>query len=266
MQQQISYKNSSINYYKYGSGEKILFCLHGYGEEASSFSFLEKYIGSVYTLYAVDVPYHGATIWNEKQLFTTEDLSNIFNCINQQEQKFSILAYSFGGRLTLSLLQKFPDNIEHIALVAPDGLHVNFWYWLTTQTWLGNKLFAFTMQYPQYLFFILGIADKTNLLNKSVIKLVHYYLDDEGERLLLYKRWTCMKKFKPDMHVIKKVTAEKHITMQFLFGKFDRIILNKHADVFKDAANLHITTIDAGHRLLNENYASHIVALLNNQF
>ncbi len=265
LMQKINFKNSSVTYYKYGNGEKILFCLHGYGEDGASFSFLEKYIGSAYTMYAIDVPFHGATTWNEKALFTAEDLLNLFNSI-YPNQKFSLLAYSFGGRLSLYFLQKFPDKFEYIVLIAPDGLHINFWYWFTTQTWLGNKLFAFTMQHPEYLFFFLGIADKTNLLNKSFIKFVHCYLDDKSERLLLYKRWTCMKKFKPNVHAIKKISAKKNITMQFLFGKFDRIILSKHADVFKNVANVHITTIDAGHRLLNESNASLIVALLNNQF
>ena len=75
-----------------------------------------------------------------------------------------------------------------------------------------------------------------------------------------------MRKFKPDAHAIKKLTAEKNITMQFLFGKFDRIIVSKRAGAFNDTPNIHITTIDAGHRLLNENNAALIAALLNNQF
>ncbi len=266
MPQQISFKNSTINFCKFGNGPKILFCLQGYGEDGTSFSFLEQQLGSVYTLYAIDLPFHGATIWNEQALFTAEDLMNLFNFINPNHVTFSILAFSFGGRIALFFLQKFPDKIEHIVLIAPDGLHVNFWYWLTTETWLGNKLFSLTMKHPQYLFCFLAFADKANLLNKSIVKFIHYYLDDKSERSLLYKRWTCMKKFKPDLHAIKKLTAEKNITMQFLFGKFDKIILSKHADVFKYSPNIRITTIDAGHRLLSENYASHIVALLNNQF
>ena len=70
----LAYKNSLINHYVYGSGAKILYCLHGYGEVGSSFEFLEKDLGRNYTLYAIDFPFHGATKWNEPKPFTADDL------------------------------------------------------------------------------------------------------------------------------------------------------------------------------------------------
>src|SRR5258706_5128363 len=178
-QHQLAYKHSIINYYVYGSGSKLLFCLHGYGEDGSSFGFLEKYIGSACTMYAIDLPFHGATQWNEKEAFTPDDLLSVFDSINiKQNKSFSLFAYSMGGRAAMHLLQQVPEKIERAVLVAPDGLHINFWYWLTTQTSIGNKLFNITMNNPRWFFGFLDAGGKVRLLNKSIIKFVHHFLDN----------------------------------------------------------------------------------------
>jgi pimeloyl-ACP methyl ester carboxylesterase len=260
----LAYKSSLINYYVFGNGPKDLFCLHGYGEEGISFEFFEKYIGSIYTLYAIDFPIHGQTKWNEKDAFTTNDLFTIIQTIqSHQNKKFSLLAYSMGGRAALDLLQNSSDYIERVVLVAPDGLFLNIWYWITTQTALGNKAFDYTMEKPAWFFALVNISGKLRIINKSVIKFVHHYLDDKEQRLLLYKRWTCLRKVRPDLHAIKKICAEKNIQLKFLFGKYDRIILSKRADIFKNSKNISIKIIEAGHQLLKEKHAKEITALLN---
>jgi pimeloyl-ACP methyl ester carboxylesterase len=260
----LSFKNSIINYYKYGNGSKVLFCLHGYGEDGTSFSFLEKYLGETYTLYAIDFPFHGATGWDDKVL-SAEELLYIFNSIcTNRNNSFSVLAYSMGGRVALHLLQHVPEKIERVVLIAPDGLHENFWYFLSTQTKPGNKLFSYTMRKPQLFFSFLNVAGKTNIVNKSIVKFVHHFLDDANERTLLYKRWTAMHVFRPSLANIKEICDEKNIQLHLLFGSFDRIILHKRAAIFKQSKNIHVNVIEAGHQLLKEKYASAIVPLLNN--
>lgn len=267
MQQQAqAYKSSFIHYYVFGKGKNTLFCLHGYGENGESFQFLEPYIGNDYTLYAIDFPIHGNTVWNEKEPFTTDDLFAIARLIiNDDNKKFSLLAYSMGGRAALDLLEKFPDNIEQVGLVAPDGLHQNIWYWITTQTWLGNKLFDFTMKNPAWFFAMINLGGKLGLLNKSIIKFVHYHLDEKEQRLLLYKRWTCMRRVRPNLVFIKKNCTEKNIHLNFLFGEYDRIILSKRAAIFRGSKNITINVIEAGHQLLREKYSKSIIALLNHR-
>jgi len=259
-----AYKSSVIHYYIFGGGAKTLFCLHGYGEDGSSFAFLEPYLGSTYTLYAIDFPVHGKTKWNETEPFTPDDLIALLQLIHPYEnKKFSLLAYSMGGRAALHLMQKISLQIEQVGLIAPDGLHKNIWYWITTQTSVGNKLFAYTMNEPRWFFSAADAGGKLGILNKSILKFVHYYLDDSVQRLLLYKRWTFMRKLKPNLATIKKLCIQKNIQLAFLFGEYDRIILSKRARIFRGTKNIHIKVINAGHQLMKEKYANEIVALLN---
>lgn len=259
----LAYRSSFIRYYVFGSGPKTLFCFHGYGEDGGSFAFLEKKLGAHYTLYALDFPIHGHTQWNEKAPFTPHNLIEVLERIHPGNRKFSLLAYSMGGRAALHLLQQVPGKIEQVALVAPDGLHQNPWYWITTQTSFGNRAFAYTMRKPGWFFGMVNTGSKLKLLNKSIVKFVHHHLDDKEQRQLLYKRWTFMRRLKPDLSLIRNICAEKNIKLNFLFGEYDRIILSKRAGVFKHAKNINIKIINAGHQLLKEKYATEIVALLN---
>lgn len=248
-----------------GKGPELIVCLHGYGESKSNFALLEKHMENEYTFLCIDFPFHGETEWNDGLDFFYEDLLNIiesaFTSLGfNNKPAFSLLTFSLGGRLALCLLQTIPARIKRAVLLAPDGLHVNFWYWLGTQTYLGNKLFYSTMKNPTWFFAMINIANKIGLLNKTIVKLVHYYLDDEAGRMLLYNRWTVLRKFKPDLSVVKKNIALHKIPVRFVFGKYDRIILDKRSNIFKDdIKNVRITVLETGHQLLKENYVNDIV-------
>lgn len=261
------YKNSVISYKQAGTGSKLLFCFHGFGEDGYSFAIFEKLLGKTYTLIALDFPFHGETTWNEALLFTPEDLLNILSRILSpannlsQHNKFSILAYSMGGRVAFHLLQLIPGKIECAILAAPDGLTMNFWYWLGTQTWMGNGLFNYTMYHPGWFFTLVKMGSKTGLINKSISKFVHHYIDDKNARINLYKRWTTMRKFKPDFKKIATNIDQHKIDLTLVFGVYDRIILSKRSDFLMGyGANIKVKMIQAGHQLLREKYAPEIAA------
>ena len=268
--QSISYKKSIINVSVFGTGNKLLICFHGYGENGKTFEPLEKKLGNEYTLVAIDFPFHGETKWNEGLLMTPNDLSNILSIILQQIEiakdrslKYSVVAFSLGGRVALHLLQSTPAQIERMVLIAPDGLHQNFWYWLATQTSVGNKLFAHTMKRPAWLFALTSFGYKLRLLNKSITRIIHYYLDDGKGRLLLYERWTTMRKFTPEKRAIANAINNYQIPVRFLFGSYDRIILGKRSKFLERNQYVKIKIIDAGHQLLREKFAEDIALLFS---
>jgi pimeloyl-ACP methyl ester carboxylesterase len=259
----IPYKNSQISYLKFGTGTKFLFCFHGYGEDAYSFLFLEKALGIDYTIIALDFPFHGRTEWNEGLEFSPADLKSIVEAIVPLElQTISIIGYSMGGRIALAMLLQISPRIERIVLVAPDGLHKNFWYWFSTQTSIGNRLFGYTMKHPHWFFGGMKFLRSLNLLNKSIFRFAHSYLDDIEEREMLYKRWTTMKRFTPKPFAITKTLKQYSIPLRMLFGSYDRIILSQRSSSLdKKNDTVSVKTIKAGHQLLKEKYAKDIAVL-----
>lgn len=262
---QHSYKNSTIRFYRFGSGPKTAVCFHGYGEDATTFSFMAKYAGNQYTFYSVDLPFHGKTEWKEGLIFTSADILQIVQEITgNHNPAFTLIGFSLGGRMALSLYQASPEGIEKLVLLAPDGLKVNFWYWLATQTWAGNKFFAFTMKKPGWFFGLLKLMNRLKLVNASIFKFVNYYIGDEEVRRLLYTRWTTLRKIKPGLHSIKKYIRANKTPVRLIYGKHDRIILSQVGEKFRKGIEKHCTlsVIHSGHQVLHEKHIEEILPAL----
>lgn len=268
----LPYKASSLSYMRFGSGLTPAFCFHGYGEDAGSFSFLEKYAGNQYTFFAIDLPFHGKTEWNEVYNCSIDDLQQIvmeiLNANNREPEtgnrKLVLIGYSLGGRVALALYEKMSLQIERLVLLAPDGLKVNFWYWLSTQTWTGNKLFSFTMKHPKWFFAFLKLLNKLKLVNASIFKFVNYYIGDKEVRRLLYARWTTLRKLKPDLRKIKSLVNDNKTKVRLVYGHHDRIILSSVGEKFKKGIeeNCTIAVIHSGHQVLHEKHVQEILPAL----
>lgn len=279
--QLLSYKNSRVSYYRFGVGPSLAVCFHGYGEDGTLYGFLEKYAGADYTFFCIDLPFHGKTQWNEGLLFSDGDLLQIILKIFEQNNfsgkagslsdnpqtsnlKFSVLGFSLGGRIALSLYQARPESIRKLILLAPDGLKVNFWYWFATRTWAGDKLFAFSMKNPGWFLGFLKGVNKLGLVNASVFKFVNYYIGNKEARRLLYQRWTSLRKLKPDLIRIKTFIRQYETPTRLLYGKYDRIILPVRGEKFQNGIEefCTLTVIDSGHQVVHENHAEQILPAL----
>jgi pimeloyl-ACP methyl ester carboxylesterase len=264
----IKYEHSTFHYFHAGTGNKNILCLHGYGESAASFKFLTDNLPYGFCLTAIDLPFHGTTQWNEERAFTTTDLVHILNSIfirlNIEQKALMVLGYSMGARLALNLLQHVPERISRLVLLAPDGINMNFWYRLATQTKAGNRIFRFTMKNPGWFLALLKSIKQLRLANKTLVKLTSNYLNDEHRREQLYQRWTCMRTIKPDIKKIRTIISDRQIPVRIAFGQHDPVILAKKAHSFCKGmdALCHIQIIDTGHAVLQSRFAGVIIKML----
>ncbi len=260
----ITQGSSKFHYKRFGNGANWVFGFHGYGEEGERFDILEPYLAKQFTVIAIDIPFHGKTEWHGELLFKADELIELMNQIMGNEQNnFILLGYSMGGRIAMKLFELMPQRVAKIVLVAPDGLHQNKWQWFVTETKIGNQLFKYTMNNPSWIFNTIGIAEKLNLVNKSIIKFIHYYLDDPVERANLYKIWTTTRQFRPNLKMIRKLVKSNQVPMNIIFGKHDRIIITKRGLQFREGLETLVTVqeIDAGHQLIQKKYANEIALL-----
>ena len=258
--------NGRLSWLKGGTGGKVLLCLHGFGETASSFSFLEEHIGNEYTMYAPDFPWHGATEWQADLPFQPVDLIDVLQQMipNFSQQPLHLLGYSMGGRVALSLLELIPLQIEQVVLLAPDGLRLNFWYWLATQTRAGNRLFRFTMRHSGWFASMVNLLRRIGWVNPSVARFVHLYIDDQKIRTNLYHIWTTMRRFKPRLQHLQQQINQHQIPVQLLFGAYDRIIPAALGKRLKQDAPAWVscTELKAGHQLLRPQHTAAILTCL----
>ena len=269
MKKIVQYKSSQIAYYTYGSGYEILFCFHGYGLTGESFAVLQPVLEEVYTLICIDFPFHGATNWQEGLSFPPEDLWNLLMLLNPSPDKpFSLMGYSMGGRIALLLLEKHPQQIKQLALVAPDGLKFNWWQAIATRTAVGNLLFRYTMQHPQWLFALIRVASFLKLIDRSIEVFTLLYISEEQERQLLYERWCAMRDYTPRLSELRRLIEQYKIPVNLLFGAYDKVITTSQGYAFKKKEPLiTIRELKCGHQIMKEKYAAEVGQLLrSNQF
>lgn len=262
----LEYEDSTFSYLRGGNGKEILLCLHGFGEDAATFSFLEKHLGDRFTIYAPDLPWHGQTQWRKTLTFPTKGMMKLIEHMTGDivNKKIHLLCYSMGGRVGLSLLERIPQQIEKAVLLAPDGLKVNFWYWLATQTWLGNGLFRYTMKHPQWFAWLVDVMKRFGWINISVAKFVHAYIDNKQMRDDLYHIWTTMRKFRPQLQQVKQNIIQHQIPVHLIFGEFDRVILPVNGYKFQRGTEklVSVDVLKSGHQLLREKHTDVIVQAL----
>jgi pimeloyl-ACP methyl ester carboxylesterase len=264
----VSIGASRLHYSLWGTGDKLLLCFHGYGESAASFAFLEHRLGADFTILALDLPFHGHTEWNGPLFFDPQRLpaliGEIVATLPLIPDRWWLLGYSMGGRVALDLLEQIPEKIAKLVLLAPDGLKLNRWYRIATQNLTGNRAFRWTMRHPAYFFFLLKIAHKLNLANPGIYKFIENYIGDPQVRDELYKRWTVMRGFRPELPALRSIIRDQHIPVRLIYGRHDRIIHAEIGEKFRKGiepwCTLHI--LDAGHQLLQPKYIAEIVALL----
>lgn len=260
--------NSTIHYSVGGSGSRLLICLHGYGESAASFTFLEPALGKDYTLLAIDFPFHGETNWQDKLYFEPRDLVEMLLAIAPGlaggPAPWTLLGYSMGGRIALHLLQQIPEKIGRLVLLAPDGLTMNPWYWLATQTNAGNRLFKFTMAHPQWFFTLLRAANTLKWVNPGIYKFTIRYIDDDKVRHELYTRWTTMRGFRPGLARIRDIIRARNLPIYLFYGRYDRIIVAKRGERFRNGieAQCHLQLLPTGHQLLQPGNLDMIVTAI----
>ena len=260
----INWRSSSLHYNRFGHGPEWLFCFHGYGENADTFSVFEPLLQDQFTMIAIDMPFHGKTDWKDGLSMGIEALISIIDLIRPPQQSFSLLGYSMGGRISLQITEVIPEQIKRTTVVAPDGLHKNKWQWLSTQTRMGNRLFDYFIRHPFWMLKGIHFAGRTGIIDQRMLKFVLHYLTGEEQRESLYKRWTTLGKLRPNLELLQASITQYKIRVSMLFGKYDNVILTKHGTHFAEKCKGLVTVkeIEAGHQLLREKYAATIAAML----
>lgn len=251
----LSYQHSEFSGIVTGSGKELLICFHGFGEQASHFSCMDAGLGNIFTIIALDMPFHGNTMWRENRAFEKSDLEALVEKILEKfgKQTFSLMGYSMGGRLAMCVVEKMASRVRHLILAAPDGLKNNRWHMFATQTKLGNRIFSYNTHHPAVFFKLLALWRRWGLLNESVYKFAFHRMDKLEKRLLVYNVWTIMRKMMPSMKRCKQLLARYSIDTVLIFGRFDRVIPPLIAERFADGSfPCKLLVLEKGHQLVSE--------------
>ena len=122
----LEYRQSTISYLRFGTGTRLLFAFHGFGDRAAMWLRVEDGFSKDFTVIAIDLPFHGHTVWQDGE-FRSRDFEAIVQAILaiENKERFSLAGFSFGARIVERLFFRFQHRIEQILFFAPDGLGQN---------------------------------------------------------------------------------------------------------------------------------------------
>lgn len=244
-----------------------MLCFHGYGEHALTFAPLAEQLSGQYSIIAINLPWHGDTGWKEGPDFDITDLIAIIDLIPGIPATFSVAGYSMGGRVTLQLYQYLHRRINRLLLIAPDGLKMNFWYWLATQSRPGNRLFRHFMQKPDFFFAVTSVLRKVGLINTGVYNFTRQFLRERTARQQLYTIWTTMRRIRPNVTAIVQLLQEHGTPVTMIYGRYDKVIRYATGRHFarKAGKRVSVHVLPTGHKLLQKKSIEQIADIFSRE-
>ena len=247
----IHYRKNVLHYVKAGNGKHPLLVFHGFGQDHTLYVPLLKSLSPRYTLYIIDLFFHGKSEWNEgERPLEKSTWASIIEVLLQEQglTTFSILAYSLGGKFALATLEAFPDRIKDIFLIAPDGIKTSFWYSMATYPKIFRRFFKSMIFRHDRFLWIANKLNESNLVDKGLIRFADYQMNTEAKRKRVYYSWVVFRHLTFDLKKIAGVINQHNTRLTMIVGEYDKVIRprNMHR-LLRYVKNYRMEVLEAGH-------------------
>ena len=223
----IHYRRNQLHYVKAGNGKEPLLVFHGFGQDHTLYVPLLKSLSPKYTLYIVDLFFHGKSEWNEGETPLEKSTWNNILAVLLQEQKissFSVLAYSLGGKFALTAVEGFHERINQVFLLAPDGISTSFWYSMATYPKVFRQFFKSMILHHNRFLWIAQKLNQSSLVDKGLIRFADYQMNSQSKRERVYYSWVVFRHLAFNLKKIGRLINENNIRLTMVVGKYDKVI------------------------------------------
>ena len=249
-----AYQNAQVHCLRFGTGPDLIIALHGFGDRARMFAVLEPALTERYTFVAIDWPFHGQTTWPSHR-FEKKDLLGIIQMILEREGKtrFSLMGFSFGGRLAQAMLPELVGQLDKLFLLSPDGIETKGMT-MAVRTPIAVRKFLFKiLERPDWFLKILLMGRKIGI----VPPMINHFLASNLSRPDRFERtfgcWLSLDSFYLRRRNIKALLKESGLPTAVYYGEQDEMINFKSLQKMTNGLpNVHLFVMKEGHRLIGE--------------
>jgi pimeloyl-ACP methyl ester carboxylesterase len=249
----------TIHYHEYGTGTKPMLAFHGYGMTGRQFNVLEKSILSKYRVHGFDHFFHGDSGlvgWTEQQIIAGMPrqmaklyLQEWFKVYG--EQKVSLMAYSIGADIALILLEEFPEWVEEVILMAPDGLAPYKGFEFIQHRTLGRQIFKQATKSNWLAPSLIKNLKRLRMIDHDLYTIAYNEIDTPKKRQDVYYTLNLIKNLKPDTAKLVQIINNRAIKCTFIFGKDDLLFPKSAAMPFlNQLKNARVHEVPMGHWLV----------------
>ncbi|MCH2022798.1 MAG: alpha/beta hydrolase [Saprospiraceae bacterium] len=230
----INYQQHQIHYYQYGNGDALMFAFHGFADSGNMFEKVARVMYKKYTVIALDLPFHGETLW-QGDIYKPEDIQAIISQLmkDMSVDSCSFMCHSMGGRIIWGLLPLMAEYIDQLYFFAPAG----FQYAFTASRFFCplwfRKRARNRYEESEGMLRFFEVTHKLRLMNRATYLVFKQQLDLPRRRARLLQTWISMYYF-PMLAGKRHCTLinQNHIACFFFYGKKDRITPAKYSYKF----------------------------------
>ena len=239
-------------YSKHGHEKETLFLFHGFGQDGTVFHSWLSELTKRYTVYTVDLFYHGKSTRQYDPLSKEEWRSNFSKILTENNiDSFSVLGFSLGGRFAIATALEFNSRTEHLFLIAPDAVYRTPWFRMATSPGL-KWIFKYYMLHPERLDRLIERSLKVGLISRYIADFVKRELGASENRKRIYVSWNDFKSLGYSHPQLRKQFKEASFEKTIILGKKDMVIPpNKILPILKNCGFDVILLDKKHHQLVN---------------
>jgi len=252
-----------LRYIKIGNGHKKALAFHGFGQDASYFQCFEESVGQDYTIYSFNLPFHGDddTEKNGKPA-DLQQLKLFFAAFLEKHalDRFTVIGFSIGAKLALAVAECFPQHIDRLVLIAPDGLKTNVWFKLATGSSISRGIFRYIVHKPEGFFKFSEAVSSLKLIDPGIVKFARSQMNNLEKREKVYYTWMFFRTISLSNKQINRLLLQHQIPVTLFLGSEDKIINEKHVRFLSDnpALDVALNILPTGHNDLIKATAGHL--------
>ena len=246
---------------RFGTGDQVILAFHGFGQEGSVYREFEKIVDGTFQIHAFDLPFHGKSRMNLVEAgISKELLKDFFETYLQLNgiSSFILVGYSIGAKFTLNLVNFFPEKVDRLILIAPDGLRINFWYRMATSTSVSRRIFRFFMQHPGLFLKFADLLVFFKLIHPSVGRFAKSQMSNGSNRQLIYDSWVNCRTLNLDIKQLGEIIDGYKIPVEIFLGEKDRVIsADAVKPLIREFHHVKVHMLPVGHTRLIEDTAEY---------
>lgn len=224
------HKNLNCEYVLFGHGERVLYAFHGFGQSASIWKVFETWLASQFTIYSFVDFFHGEHLFPESRLTSDPlkktEITELYSAFAMEmgHEKISLMAYSSGARIALTLLERFDVVIDEVWLFAPDGIRRSFWNKIFCKySWI-QSLYLKICENPTFFFSTVKQLRNIGMIDRSFASFVLFSMRTKDKRLRVYNYWMTYRDIIPNIELVAKNSLKRDVNIHFIFGDSDTVI------------------------------------------
>jgi pimeloyl-ACP methyl ester carboxylesterase len=248
-------KRGAIAGSSYGAGQRLILCLHGYGQSRNLFVALLEAFPLGCRVVLLDLPLFGESRWDDDGVgISPADLDLFLRQLLARYPADTVecIAFSLGAKIALGMYEATRWPITRMVLISPDGLRIHPLYRFCIYNPVGKVLFYTVLRWPSFFLFILKSMYHLRITDAFKYRFVSRQFDAPHKRALLRRVWQGFARIRPDIDRIAERSAASQTDWHVIWGATDDVLPMKLCKNFiqkVNGAKLHV--VEGGHFLLN---------------